>query len=232
MTTARRVSHPHGALRDAAVRQNATWCDLVCRSHGLSTTWGDEAWTCATRSPELHPDAVTLRPQADVARLLASIDSSSGCSVKDSFAELDLSPWGFDVLFDATWLTATGTGSDTTWRPLTTPAELVGWHAAWLSAGGVDEVLDPTRLASHDVVLVGEIVGGVVRAGAVLYALDGVVGAGNLFGPDAWHQVIALVDPATSVVGYERGDQLASAIAAGASELGPLRVWLRRGWGG
>lgn len=175
---------------------------------------------------------MTLRPDVDVPHLLARIDDSPGCSVKDSYATLDLTPFGFEVLFDATWVAATGTGADTPWRPLTTSGEHAAWHAGWLAAGGVDGVLDPSRLASRDVVVVGDTADGVVRAGAVLHTFDGVVGAGNLFGPDAWRHVMAFVDPASTVVGYERGDELSSAIAAGASGLGPLRVWLRPGSGG
>jgi hypothetical protein len=30
-----------------AVENNAQWCDLVCRSHGMSTSWNDGFWGIA-----------------------------------------------------------------------------------------------------------------------------------------------------------------------------------------
>ena len=83
---------------------NATWCDAVCRSHGLPTRWTEDAWTVARRSPDGYPDAVTLSPAADLRAMLGRIEGGAGCSVKDSFAVLDLEPHGFHVLFEATWI--------------------------------------------------------------------------------------------------------------------------------
>src|SRR4051794_38055707 len=50
------------------------------------------------------PDAVTLSPGTEPAAVLARVEGGTGCSVKDSFADLDLAPSGFQVLFDATWI--------------------------------------------------------------------------------------------------------------------------------
>src|SRR6478735_4887794 len=83
---------------------NATWCDAVCRSHALPTQWTEDAWTVARRSPDGYPDAVTLSPAADLRAVLGRIEEGAGCSVKDSFAVLDLAPHGFHVLFEATWI--------------------------------------------------------------------------------------------------------------------------------
>ena len=56
------------------------------------------------RSPDGYPDAVTLSPRAKAHAVLGRVEGGAGCSVKDSFAVLDLEPWGFHVLFDATWI--------------------------------------------------------------------------------------------------------------------------------
>ena len=90
--------------RAAAARNNAEWCDIVCGSHGLAGRTDDEAWSVPRRSPQWYPDAVTLRPGVDAEALLARIDAGPGASVKDSFADLDLSGYGFRVLFDAQWI--------------------------------------------------------------------------------------------------------------------------------
>lgn len=219
-------------LLDAAIHQNAAWCDLVCRRHGLATAWTDRAWTCATRAPELYPDAVTLHPDLDVAAMLERIDARPGCSVKDSFATIDLEPYGFDVLFEATWVMARGDGSTTTWLPLVVPADLAAWRSAWIAAGGVPGVLEPSAPAADTVTFVGHVADGMVDGGGVLHADADVVAASNLFGRDPWRHVIGSVADGTTVVGYETGDDLAAALAAGATALGPLRVWVRRASGG
>ncbi|MFY1655555.1 hypothetical protein ACN27J_32305 [Solwaraspora sp. WMMB762] len=87
-------------MRSAAACNNAGWCAAVSRSHGCPDTVDDAAWCSARRTPPYYPDAVTLRPDATPADILDRIDTTSpGCSVKDSFATLDLTPDGFVELF-------------------------------------------------------------------------------------------------------------------------------------
>jgi hypothetical protein len=88
----------------AALQNNACWCDIVCRSHGVPTVRSEQLWIAPEGSPLLYPDAVTLAPQLAADSVLRRIDTSPGCSVKDSFADLDPLPYGFTVLFDALWL--------------------------------------------------------------------------------------------------------------------------------
>ncbi|HEX6872642.1 MAG TPA: hypothetical protein VF163_16210 [Micromonosporaceae bacterium] len=47
-----------------AARNNAEWCELVCRSHGIQTRYVDEAWVAGSRTPPFYPDAVTLASTA------------------------------------------------------------------------------------------------------------------------------------------------------------------------
>lgn len=67
----------------------------MCRAHGWAGTVDDRAWTSARRTPPLYPDAVTLSATASVSEVLDRVDAGEGCSVKDSFARLDLSADGF-----------------------------------------------------------------------------------------------------------------------------------------
>ncbi|MGW6708828.1 hypothetical protein ACWGDE_28610, partial [Streptomyces sp. NPDC054956] len=92
-------------IRLLAADNNARWCEAVCRAHGLDVSLGEHLWTSPRRTPPYYPDAVTLRPQVPEAEVLTWIDTDGpGCSVKDSFADLDLAPDGFEVLFDAQWI--------------------------------------------------------------------------------------------------------------------------------
>lgn len=86
------------ALVGAAARENADWCDL----HAEAGEIGDGFWFSRVRTPAYYPDAVTLRPGVAVADVLAEIDTSAGCGLKDSFD--DLEPAGFGRLFRAHWL--------------------------------------------------------------------------------------------------------------------------------
>lgn len=88
----------------AAARNNAEWCDLVCRGHGVTTQLDARLWVARHHSPPYDPDAVTLLPDVTVDEVLSQIDVGDGCSVKDSFAALDLRPAGFRVLFEAEWI--------------------------------------------------------------------------------------------------------------------------------
>ena len=87
-----------------AAANNAEWCDLVCETHGAQTRFDADAWTSRTRTPPGYPDAVTLVRHLSVPELLARIDTSVGCSIKDSFASVDMAACGFRVLFDAQWI--------------------------------------------------------------------------------------------------------------------------------
>lgn len=224
----------------AAARDNAEWCDAVVRGHGPAGAFAPELWTSALRTPPLYPDAVTLVPGAPAAALVAGIDTDGpGCSVKDSFADLDLAGAGFEVLFEARWIhrpagPAADTGSRLEWSAVTDAAGLEAWEAAW--DGEKSTGLFHPALPGRDIVfLAGRAVGRIV-AGAVAHRGSGaVVGLSNLFAADeadtdaAWAgalNAIAARWPELPVVGYESGDDLDAAVRAGFTPIGPLRVWL------
>jgi GrpB-like predicted nucleotidyltransferase (UPF0157 family) len=86
------------ALVGAAARENAEWCDLNADAGEFRNGF----WFSGVRTPPYYPDAVTLRPGVAIADALAEIDTSPGCSIKDSFD--DLEPAGFRRLLRAHWL--------------------------------------------------------------------------------------------------------------------------------
>jgi hypothetical protein len=232
LTTSGRDADDPRAL--AAARNNAEWCDLVCRTHGAATAFHAHAWLTATRSPSAYPDAVTLHRSAAVDDLLTLIDGSTGCSVKDSFASLDLSGSGFEVLFDAEWIyrpaTATAGVGALSWKVVETVDELRVWAAA--HGGGV--VFHPALL--HDpavAVLSATDAAERLAAGVIGNRSRGVIGLSNLFtvsaDPDeAWAGAVAALSrvfPGLPLVGYERGEDLAAAHRAGFTGVGQLRVW-------
>jgi hypothetical protein len=220
-----------------AVRNNAQWCDLVCRSLGLGTKWEKSAWKSQSRSPRFYPDAVTLSAAVTAEELLSGIDGSPGCSVKDSFASLDLAPAGFRILFEARWIQRSP-------APAPNPADAPQWCIVrtagelrvWAAAHGGGEVFRPGLLGRDDVNVMAAHDGETLVGGAVVNRSEGVVGLSNVFatGEDrlgkVWESVVAAVSdnyPNMPIVGYESGIDRDLALNVGFVETGPLRVWVR-----
>lgn len=186
----------------------------------------------------LYPDAVTLVPGADPAALVGGVDTGApGASVKDSFADLDLSGFGFAVLFEAQWMYrepgAAAVGTELTWRLANFPDLLRSWAVAWDGGEGNSALFGPALLADRSVFVISGVCGDDrVVAGAVVNRSDAVVGVSNVFGDvgAAWPLVLEAVDrlfPGLPVVGYEHGDDLDAAVRYGFKPIGPLRVWVR-----
>ncbi|MEU9032098.1 hypothetical protein AB0D46_32260 [Streptomyces sp. NPDC048383] len=234
------MTTPKQLLIQAAARNNAEWCAAMSRSHDLASEFRAQAWAAPARTPLYYPDAVTLVPGADSAVLAARIDTTApGASVKDSFADLDLTEAGFRVLFDARWIyrpaSAPVTASDLAWDVAGDSDTLRAWALAWDDGDGNADIFRPELLDDPATfVLAGRSPGGQVIAGAVASRSDRVVGISNVFaldgGPDAaWPVVLDAVHwlfPTLPVVGYEHSDALAVAVRHGFEPVGPLRIWL------
>ena len=228
-----------GSARHVAALNNAELCDVVCRTHGITGRFDYDAWTSPVRTPPLYPDAVTLIPGGSVTDLLRRLDRSAGCSIKDSFATLNLEPYGFRVLFDATWIVRTPSevvvapsdGEEDRWTIVRTPARFAAWESAW-RRDDPSGVLLVDLLDQPSVTLIAVDHEGAVRAGAVLNRSAGAVGISNFFATarasNAWAGCVAFATslfPGATLVGYESGRDLEAARAHGFEEAGPLRVW-------
>ncbi|MFD0375514.1 hypothetical protein [Streptomyces sp. NPDC127112] len=226
-------------LLHAAARNNAEWCGAVSRSGHFRRT----VWCSPRRTPPLYPDAVTLTPAASAADVLAGVDTTApGCSVKDSFASLDLAPAGFEVLFDAQWIhrpagAAAPSGGRLEWDEVEGPGELAAWEAAWSDGQSGGTGLFHPGLVRQGIVFLAGRDGERIAAGAVLSTGGGAVGVSNVFGrtgadtDEAWAAALdaaARDRPDLPVVGYEHGEGLEAAVRAGFTPIGPLRVWLQR----
>jgi RimJ/RimL family protein N-acetyltransferase len=217
----------------AAARNNAEWCDAFCRAHGIAGRFDEDAWWSAERTPPLYPDAVTLVPGVDAATLLARIDAGAGCSIKDSFGDLDLAADGFEVLFRAQWLRLEAAGGRESWSWVRTTKELSKWEAAW----GADApgVFPAALLADETVAFLARYEADRVVAGAVANRSGTVVGLSHVFDVNgdvesAYRGAGGAVEErwgAMPVVGYECGEALEAARRAGFAVIGDLAVWVR-----
>ena len=231
-----------------AARNNALWCDAVCRAHGGGTEWTEHVWFNRRKSPPFYPNVDTLTKEGVPAQMqiiqhLIDTHVPGDWGVKDSFCTLDLASLGFFQAFEASWLwrpvqplPRSITGGD--WRPVDPPDELSRWEAAW-SGGEVDlqkRIFPPALLADPDLVFLAAYEGDRIVAGAVANRTGAVVGVSNVFTPadtqaDFWAGGIAAVQrtfPGLPLVGYEAGEELKIAQALGFESLGPLRVWIKQ----
>jgi hypothetical protein len=230
-----------GALLDAAVANNALWCDAVCRSHGYPGVFSTRLWVSAHHDLELYPNVITLRPEVTAAETALVRDRSGRYAVKDSFARLDLAAEGLTMLFEAEWIArapaSAGPGEPgLSWDTVTDAGELGRWETAWARGDSPPgplfrrELLADPRCAILACRRDGDLVAGIIACTAA-----GVIGISNLFGAglpagQLWAsalQAVAALRPHLPIVGYEHGAGLASARQAGCQALGPLRVWTR-----
>ncbi|GGK65959.1 hypothetical protein Sme01_23690 [Sphaerisporangium melleum] len=178
-----------------AVRNNAGWCDAVCRAHGMPGTFTETVWANPRRSPPLYPDAVTLSPDASAEEVLAAIDLvSAEPSVKDGYAQLDLSDAGFRVLFDAQWIMRPAAIEDKdavaaeNTEGAVMGSQAAAGHAVGKARAATGGVVAESRAATGDVVVWGT-VGGAEELreweGSLLGEYDGVLFPAALLGEPA-----------------------------------------------
>jgi hypothetical protein len=217
-----------------AAHNNAEWCDTFCRTHGVAGDFDRDCWSSRCRTPPLYPDAVTLDPRVDVADLLSRIDTGGGCSIKDSFATLDLAAHDFQPLIHAEWVVADGDhdGAPGRWSVIETPAQLEEWESAWGEATEPG-FFRPALLSDPAIALLARYDGGLVTAGAIVNRSRMVIGVSNLFDSDgdltaAWRTAAATACArwgSMPLVGYASGASLAAAQRAGFTSLGELTIW-------
>lgn len=233
-----------------AARNNAAWCDIVCRSHGAPGEFRGHAWFTKHPSPPYYPNMVTLAPHNEdqdlalVDEVVAAIGKNNEIGVKDSFANLDLTSRDFTPIIDAQWYALTAPTQGRTSASVTvidTEAELVRWEGAWsLTSPANVRMFGQELLANDDVVFIGardaaEITAG-FTAGVIANGSEGVVGISNFFAPPAVVRlfiedalsVIAARFPGIPIVGYGSAAEAAFMASLGFATLAPLRVWVRR----
>jgi hypothetical protein len=225
---------------------NVDWYQAIFRSHGLTGSISDGIWISRDRPPPYYSNAVTLTPSGQAGQLARLTDLHGVLrgrwSVKDSFAALDLSPLGFEPLFDAEWIWCDASGAPApdpegiAWRPVTTTDHLEQWEAAWRRNGSPTEtpVFVPDLLTDPTIALFGGYRGDVVVAGCAGNRSADAVGFSNFFVDDHEGPVgvagaiaeVARFGAGRPIVGYLAGDALARVTTLGFRSVGPLRIWM------
>jgi hypothetical protein len=227
-----------------AARNNAEWCDLVCRAHGKPGEFHAGIWLNRNPVPRFYPNAGTLAEpsvaQLDLIDELVAARLPSGWAVKDSFSMLELESRGFRTLFDAEWIylpdSRIEARTPARWEVVRGDLALAEWESAWSRSAGdasEDKIFLPALLENKDVAVLAGFRDGQIVAGAIANRSDEVVGRSNFFAPAsetvdhaaASIASIARVFPGLPIVGYEHGDDLRIAQSIGFESIGPLRIW-------
>lgn len=204
--------------------------------HHVPTLSEGGMWVAQGSPPAFYPDLISEEKFAAVSAVVDSLRGRATCSVKDSWATLDLSGEGFIELFTAEWIYrdpehSDGTGLD--WTIVTELEQLDEWETAaelrgLVTAGLLAEPSLRVLLARREDKIAG---------GATTNTSDSVVGLSNVFAvlnddlAVVWGDLPVVVDrsfPGRPLVGYEHGDDLEAARSAGFRVTGPLRIWLRQ----
>ena len=216
----------------AAVDASVGWYDDICALHGTATVLHDGLWSAVGPPPPLHSGVVVVEPGRSADQVVDRRAATAG-GVKDSFCDVDLAPHGLQVLFAATWLHRPAP------EPVRTPPS--GWSAvttadglaAWTAGHDTAEVLLPDLLRSGHFAVLQRRVDGVAVAGAVARLGSGTVDVSNVHAAPGHAvdraelaAVVGHLFPGRPQVGYERGDDLAAALAGGHTAVGELRVWV------
>jgi hypothetical protein len=217
-----------------AVRDNAAWCASLCAAHGITSDVIDGVWRAHAPTPEGYPEAVTLEPGLDPESVLAALPKWA-TSVKDSFADIDLTGGRFRVLLGGRWVARASRAASSepgaldgaVLAPVHGERELSEWATAHGNAGA----FRPPLLDDPTVVILGGRDCGAVVSGAVVSVGSDAVGLSNVFGAASVYQAAAAEAerqfPGRPIVGWESDGDLAAPLAAGFSVIGPLRVWAR-----
>ncbi len=230
----------------AAARNNAAWCDAVCRAAGASPESTATLWRSRT-SPPYFPNIITLEPGTPIAEVEAAVRTCSGSGdelgIKDSFHALDVSHLGFTKRFDARWIwrdpeRPSQEAQQLRWNAVDSVEGLRAWEAAWWpetnSPAPRTRVFAASLLHAANITFLAGSRGAALVAGAAITETNGVVGLACCFLPsdeaaEVRRELLAEVSarfPNQSIAGYESGDELLAMKACGFRDVGPLAVWL------
>lgn len=222
---------------DTAVLNNIIWCGIVSKTHGVGHHSKGHAWGLLSEAPPFYPDIITKSKYVTTQEVVDFIGDKHISSIKDSFSNLAMEPFGFKVLFDAEWIyhppVSDSESVETVWRVITNEEDLSRWNFAHGSEG----IIRPKLLIRDDVkVFINEnqdkISGFIANLGANAVGISNVFSTMETTNENLWADIAKVVStefPNIHMVGYEQDGDLTSALTYGWESLGSLRIWIRSG---
>lgn len=220
---------------ERAAGNNADLYEAVCVAHDIPVVRTESVLKLLAPPPPYFSDLVTLAPGVSV-----EVEATKPGGFKDGFYDIDASVFGYQLLFEASWIWYEGSPTHEAklrWEAAQSESELDEWHDRWWGLHAAERtsiylpgmVYDPALrflTAYQDDVPIG--------CGLLNRSQD-VVGISNLFAFEAGNELIwadiatiaASHFPGMPFCGYERDDALNHALANGFNSVGKLRVWIQ-----
>lgn len=223
-----------------AAQNNADLYGLVFQSHGLRYDRLTYAFVGRDQPPPYYPNLTTLCPDrsSDIVDTLRQLSERFAGKIgfKDSFSRIDFSKYGFELLFEASWIwrdQASG-GMPPGWAIVQSAADLVAWEESWKANGSPTDIqmFTPGLLNQPDIAFLGKRdADGAFTCGAIVNKSAGCAGLSNVFAQSPNAKTFAEASAAASavfedlpLVGYETGQELEFALACGFESVGDLRI--------
>jgi hypothetical protein len=218
----------------AAVDASVRWYDDVFALHRIPVRVEDGLWCALGQPPPWHSAVKTLEAGIQSERAVRATDGVEHGTVADSFGDLELAAYGFEILIEATWLhrgpenAAPGALPDG-WSVVGSVEALAEWAAAHDYAGVLPTaVLDDARFRILACRRDGRLVGGAVtHDGVGTVGLSNAWGTGRVAESDELLRAVSALHPGRAVTDYAQGAERDAMVAAGFTPLGPQRVWFR-----
>jgi hypothetical protein len=224
-------------------RNNADLYQAVFRAHNIADTRTPEAWSSSANAPPYYSNFVALSEASgtELSKQISKLkrELTPPFSVKDSFAKLEIAKLGFSILFEATWISRSVhrvvSNLPIQWKRVSSESDFARWQNAWQQSSPTEErVFIPKMLADPQLAFFAREDDGVFTAGCLANQSTDAIGLSNVFyaesNSDCFKQSAACLDTISMglpIVGYENGEALKLAIAAGFQEVGPLRIWIK-----
>lgn len=226
-----------------AANNSADLYEAMFASQGLAFTRFPFAFVALDTPPPYYSDLTVQSPDHPT-ELMAEIKRSAlrfkgRVGIKDSFCQLDLAAFGYEILFTASWIWRDGEilPLPPGWVQIMDEAGLQQWEEAWKASGSptTHRMFTPAMLARRDVSFLARIVNGEIIAGCIANRSRNCVGLSNVFSAEPDQTIFAqaadaaaATAPGLAIVGYEAGDALTQAKHAGFQTVGVLRILVSR----
>lgn len=231
---------------EKAIHNNVLWYEAMCQAHGIPRDFRPGIWLTYHEMPLFYSNVLVFSDVLETAEVEKHLQTLIALklpfAIKDSLARLELTPLGFQLLFEASWIWRTPNSKlknnvdGIRWTMVQSAGELERWELAWSDEPTNQRVQPhiflPSLLDDESIRFIAAYRGNKIIAGVVANLTGDVVGVSNIFAPNdaLWADCITAVTnvfPDLPLVGYEHGDTLTFAKTLGFEELGRLKVWRR-----
>ncbi|WP_290777748.1 hypothetical protein [Exiguobacterium sp. UBA5002] len=210
-------------MRQSAIQNNFDWCRLVCEQVGCQVTETESTWLAKGSVPSYYPELMVRLPHQ-------RINATDVYSIKDCTASYDFSSASLSHLFTAEWMTRPAIldrrALPVDWSVVTDATQFTRFQAIQATP----EL--PTTLWQHPAVRF--FYSEAQQASCIAYSNQVTTGLtyvnSDYLDERLWDDIARLSSahfPGQSLVGYEYGDHLITALEAGFDDVGPLAIWIR-----